>query len=95
VAKRSGKALGITVGIIILLVYHKLLEFGLSFAATGAISHWVSIWLPTAVLILLTARLYYIGAYKVGGTPLRQLEIIYEVIIESFAKLARRLSTSS
>jgi len=95
VAKRSGKALGITVGIIILLVYHKMLEFGLSFSATGAISPWLVIWLPTLLFMLLTARLYYIGAFKVGGVPLRKIEIIYEVIVEAVLKIIRRLRTTS
>ena len=92
VAKRSGRALGISVGIVVLLVYHKLLEFGLAFASEGAISPWLSIWGPTLLFILLTARLYYVGAYKVGGMPLRKLEIVYEAMVEAVGKIARRLS---
>lgn len=92
-AKRSGKALGITVGIIILLVYHKMLEFGLAFSATGAISPWMVIWLPSLLFMAITARLYYIGAYKVGGVPLRRIEIIYEGIVEAVLKIIRRLRT--
>ncbi len=95
VAKRSGRALGITVGVIILLVYHKLLEFGLNFSAMGGVSPWLVIWLPTVIFILLTARLYYIGAYKVGGLPLRRIEIIYEVMVEAISRIIRRLRTVS
>lgn len=95
VAKRSGKALGITVGVVILLIYHKLLEFGLGFSATGDISPWVSIWLPTLLFILLTARLYYIGAYKVGGLPLRRIEIIFEVTVDAIKRMANRLKAVS
>ncbi len=91
VAKRSGRALGITVGVVILLIYHKLLEFGLGFSATGDISPWLAIWVPTLCLILLTVRLYYIGAYKVGGMPLRRIEIIYEVIMEAISRLIKRI----
>lgn len=94
VAKRSGRALGIAVGVIILLVYHKILEFGLGFSATGDISPWLVIWLPTALFILLTARLYYIGAYKVGGMPLRRIEIIYDVVVDAVRRMARRLRTA-
>lgn len=95
VAKRSGKALGITVGVVILLVYHKLLEFGLGFSATGDISPWAVIWLPTLLFILLTARLYYIGAYKVGGLPLRRLEIIFEVTAEAIRRMINRLKAAN
>ncbi len=95
VAKRSGRALGITVGVVILLIYHKVLEFGLGFSATGGISPWLVIWLPTLIFILLTARLYYIGAYKVGGLPLRRVEIVYEVIMDAISRMARRLRAVS
>jgi len=91
VAKRSGRALGITVGIIVLLVYHKILEFGLDFSASGEISPWYVIWFPTLLFILLTARLYYIGAYKVGGLPLQRIESIYDMIIEAIGRLVSRV----
>jgi len=95
VAKRSGRALGITVGVVILLVYHKILEFGLDFSASGEVSPWLVIWLPTLFFILLTARLYYIGAYKVGGLPLRNIEIIYDVMVEAMSRMIRRLKAEN
>ncbi|MCP5382216.1 MAG: LPS export ABC transporter permease LptF [Kordiimonadaceae bacterium] len=95
VAKRSGRALGISVGVFILLLYHKVLEFGLDFAADGSFSPWLTIWLPTIVFIAVTARLYYIGAYTVGGVPLRTLELVSDVIVEFFTKLFKRARTSS
>ncbi len=91
VAKRSGRALGISVGVFILLFYHKVLEFGLDFATEGILNPWTAIWLPTFIFILITARLYYIGVYKVGGVPLRNLEIISDIITEAIAKLYNRL----
>lgn len=91
VAKRSGRALGISVGVFILLLYHKVLEFGLDFSAEGTIDPLLSIWFPTLIFILITARFYYIGAYKVGGVPLRRLEIISDVITEAIAKIFNRL----
>jgi lipopolysaccharide export system permease protein len=95
VAKRSGRALGITVGIVILLIYHKILEFGLNFSATGDISPLMAIWLPTVIFILLTARFYYIGTYKVGGMPLRKIEIIYDVTVSAITRMVSRLRAAS
>tara|TARA_R110002096_G_scaffold435770_1_gene662614 strand:- start:85060 stop:86235 length:1176 start_codon:yes stop_codon:yes gene_type:complete len=95
VAKRSGRALGISVGVFILLLYHKVLEFGLDFAAEGSFSPWLTIWIPTLAFILVTARLYYIGAYQVGGVPLRNLEIVFDVITEAVKKMFSRLRTAS
>ena len=95
VAKRSGRALGISVGVFLLLLYHKVLEFGLDFAAEGSIDPLLSIWLPTVLFVLLTARLNYIGAYKVGGTPLKTLEMISEVIAEFATKIFKKLKMAS
>ncbi|MBT6033500.1 MAG: LPS export ABC transporter permease LptF [Kordiimonadaceae bacterium] len=95
VAKRSGRALGISVGVFILLLYHKVLEFGLDFAAEGILSPWLTIWFPTVLFIMLTARLYYIGAYQVGGTPLRKLEAVSDVISETITKISKKLGTAS
>ena len=95
VAKRSGRALGISVGVFLLLLYHKVIEFGLDFAAEGSIDPLLSIWLPTVLFILLTARLYYIGAYKVGGTPLKTLEMISEVMAETATKIFKKLKIAS
>lgn len=94
VAKRSGRALGISVGVFILLLYHKVLEFGLDFSAEGIISPWLSIWAPTAIFVLITARLYYIGAYQVGGVPLRALENFSELIISSVKNIFSRIRTA-
>lgn len=94
VAKRSGRALGISVGVFILLLYHKVLEFGYDFAAEGSMSPYVSIWLPTAIFVAITARLYYVGAYQVGGVPLRNLEIVSDIITEALSKIFRRLRTA-
>ncbi len=95
VAKRSGRALGITVGIVILLIYHKILEFGLNFSATGDISPLMAIWLPTAIFVLLTARFYYIGTYKVGGMPLRKIEIIYDITVSAIIRMISRLRAAN
>ena len=90
VAKRSGRALGISVGVFILLFYHKVLEFGLDFATEGTYSPWITIWLPALIFILVTSRLYYVGAYQVGGIPLRNLEIVFDTITEQLKKIFNR-----
>ncbi|MCC3860638.1 LPS export ABC transporter permease LptF [Pseudemcibacter aquimaris] len=95
VAKRSGRALGISVGVFLLLLYHKVLEFGLDFSAEGSIDPLLSIWLPTAIFIGLTARLYYIGAYKVGGTPLKYLEVVSEILAEHATRLFKKMRIAS
>jgi lipopolysaccharide export system permease protein len=95
VAKRSGRALGISVGVFLLLLYHKVIEFGFDFAAEGSIDPLLSIWLPSLIFILITARFYYIGAYKVGGTPLKSLELVADVMTEAITKVFKRLKLAT
>jgi len=95
VAKRSGRALGISVGVFLLLLYHKVLEFGLDFAADGSFSPWLTIWVPTVVFVLITGRLYYIGAYQVGGTPLKNIEALADIITEAVKKIINQFRPAS
>jgi len=44
---------------------------------------------------MVTARLYYIGAYQVGGVPLRNLEIISDIITEAVKKMFSRLRAAT
>lgn len=95
VAKRSGRALGISVGVFLLLLYHKVIEFGLDFAADGSFSPWLTIWFPTAIFILITGRLYYVGAYQVGGTPLKNLEAFADIVTETITKMVKHFKPAN
>lgn len=58
---RTGRALGIIIGVIGLVAYEKILGFGEAFAADGSISPILSLWVPFLILangsIFLTSRL--------------------------------------
>ena len=60
---RARRGYGIVVGLVVLVVYQKLLEFGGAYAALGVISPWLGLWLPLvlfgaggAALFRLTSR---------------------------------------
>ena len=60
---RARRGYGIVVGLVVLVVYQKLLEFGSAYAALGVISPWLGLWLPlvlfgagSAALFRLTSR---------------------------------------
>ena len=46
---RSRRGYGIVVGLVVLVIYQKLLEFGGAYAALGVISPWLGLWLPLAL----------------------------------------------
>ena len=95
VRKFAGAASLILVIVSIVSLAFNSLEFGLDFAAEGSFSPWLTIWFPTLIFIIVTSRLYYIGAHQVGGVPLRNLEIISDVITEAVKKMFSRLRTAS
>ncbi len=90
-AKRSNSALGLTFGIIVMLIVHKLLEFGEVYSGVGNSSVLVSIWLPVLAFYVISLRLFYVAAFKVGGSPLHTLETLWAVTSSSLRTLVTRL----
>ncbi len=91
VSKRSGRAFGISVGTVILLVFHKILEFGEAFVALGMTSPWLGLWAPTVLFAIFSGHLFRIAAFRVGITPLAWLEEAWVNALEA----TRRLTTRS
>lgn len=51
---RTGQAIGIVIGLVILVLYEKMLGFSEAFAASGQVSVYASIWLSFLILVMLT-----------------------------------------
>jgi len=90
VAKRSTSSIGITFGILVMLLLHKTVEFGEVSAGHSGSSVWLAIWLPVGLFFLLSLRLYYIGTHKVGGVPLQNLDRAWSASAAFFGSLFRR-----
>jgi len=73
-AKRTNSALGLTFGIVVMLVVHKTLEFGEVYTGVEAAPVWLTLWLPVLLFAILSGRLFQVAAFKVGGRPLAFLE---------------------
>ncbi|MBX9725716.1 MAG: LptF/LptG family permease, partial [Rickettsiales bacterium] len=61
---RGGRAYGLGVGLVVLVLYQKILGFGQALAASGKLSPFVSLWGPwllllIAALLLLAYRNYF------------------------------------
>jgi lipopolysaccharide export system permease protein len=80
--KRSSSALGIFVGIVIVVAYHKVNQYAEQAGAQGRIEPMVALWVPLVLLSALIGWMYHVLAHKPGGQPIGALE-------RAFAKVAR------
>jgi lipopolysaccharide export system permease protein len=85
--KRSGSALGIFVGIVIIVAYHKVNQYAEGAAARGKIDPVFALWLPLVALCVLIYWMYHVLAHKPGGQPIGALERAFSRV----GKMARRL----
>jgi lipopolysaccharide export system permease protein len=82
--KRSTSALGIFVGIVLVVAYHKVNQYGEFAGAQGRIDPILAMWVPFAILAGLIGWMYHVVAHRPGGQPIGALEW-------AAAKLVRRI----
>ncbi|MBN8808378.1 MAG: LPS export ABC transporter permease LptF [Sphingomonas sp.] len=80
--KRSTSALGVFLGIVMIVTYFKVNEYGQSVGSLGKIDPFLALWVPFAIFAALVLWMYYTIAYVPGGQPIGALERV-------FAKLAK------
>ena len=80
--KRSNSALGIFVGIVMVVTYHKINQYAESAGAQGRLVPELALWLPLLVFVLLIGWMYHVIAHRPGGQPIGALEA-------AFARLAK------
>ncbi|HZC37132.1 MAG TPA: LptF/LptG family permease [Sphingomicrobium sp.] len=72
--KRSTSALGIFLGILIVVAYHKVNQYAEQAASNGQIDPIVGLWVPLVVLTVLISWMYHVLAHRPGGQPIGALE---------------------
>ncbi|HXH52087.1 MAG TPA: LPS export ABC transporter permease LptF [Sphingomicrobium sp.] len=82
--KRSTSSLGIFVGIVMVVAYHKVNQYGEQAGAQGRLDPAVALWVPFILLAILIGWMYHVIAHRPGGQPIGALE-------RSFAKLGRAI----
>ncbi|THD37699.1 MAG: LptF/LptG family permease [Sphingomonas sp.] len=80
--KRSTSALGVFLGIVMIVTYFKINEYGQSVGGLGKIDPFLALWVPFVVFAALVLKMYYTIAYVPGGEPIGGLE-------RAFAKLTK------
>nr|WP_294848924.1 LptF/LptG family permease [uncultured Sphingomonas sp.] len=80
--KRSSSALGIFVGIVMVVTYHKINQWAQGVGVQGRVIPEIALWVPFLCFAVLIAWMYHVIADRPGGQPIGALEAV-------FAKLAR------
>ena len=72
--KRSTSSLGIFLGILIIVAYHKVNQYAEQAATNGQIDPFLGLWVPLVCLAALIAWMYHVLAHRPGGQPIGALE---------------------
>lgn len=82
--KRSTSGLGIFVGIVLVVTYHKINQYAEQMGAQGRIDPVIALWTPFFLFAALILWMYWTLAHKPGGQPIGTLE-------RAFAKMGKFL----
>ncbi len=88
------RAYGITIGLLLLVIYQKLLQFGESLSSLGYMSPLVGLWAPLLGFSAMGIWLFYRAGFGVGGDPLGPLIERLTTIGEWVRAVVNRLSVS-
>jgi lipopolysaccharide export system permease protein len=80
--KRSSSSLGIFLGIVMVVAYHKVNQYAEQAGAQGRLEPHLALWVPFLVMVGVIFWMYHVIAHRPGGQPIAGLE-------RAFAKLGR------
>ncbi|QIK79960.1 LPS export ABC transporter permease LptF [Sphingomonas piscis] len=85
--KRSSSALGIFVGIIVIVAYHKINQYGARMGENGRLDPVLALWVPFALFAGMIGWMYHVIAHKPGGQPIGALERFFAIVAKSVRRL--------
>jgi lipopolysaccharide export system permease protein len=85
--KRSSSALGIFIGIVMIVAYHKVNQYAEQAAARGSLEPILAMWLPLFALCALIFWMYHVLAHRPGGQPIGALELALARVGKAVRKL--------
>jgi lipopolysaccharide export system permease protein len=90
--KRSASSLGIFVGIVMIVAYHKVNQYGEQAASQGRMDPVLAMWIPLLVLSAMIYWMYHVLAHRPGGQPIAALERVFTVIASRIRRLLPKVS---
>jgi lipopolysaccharide export system permease protein len=70
--RRSRRGVSLGSGIVLVLIYHYLLQLGEGLSDQGRVSPWVALWTPFFVFLILSAWCFYVTSARPGANPLNR-----------------------
>ena len=92
--KRSSSALGIFIGIVIVVAYHKVNQYAEQAASQGRMEPILSLWIPLISLAALIYWMYHVLAHRPGGQPIGAIEWAFTRAARSVRKLLPKARTA-
>ena len=88
--KRSTSSLGIFMGIVMVVTYHKVNQYAESAGSQGRMLPELALWLPFLAFVALILWMYHVIAHRPGGQPIGALEAAFARIAKMVRKLLPR-----
>jgi lipopolysaccharide export system permease protein len=88
--KRSSSSLGIFVGIVMVVTYHKINQYAEGAGAQGRLQPELALWLPFLAFVALILWMYHVIAHHPGGQPIGALEAAFTKIGKAVRRLLPR-----
>ena len=92
--KRSSSALGIFIGIVIVVAYHKVNQYAEQAASQGRMEPILALWVPLFGLAALIFWMYHVLAHRPGGQPIGAIEWAFARAARSVRKLLPKARTA-
>ena len=86
--KRSNSSLGIFIGIVMVVTYHKINQYAEGAGSRGHLQPELALWLPFLGLVALILWMYHVLAHRPGGQPIAALEAAFAKLGKAVRKLA-------
>ena len=86
--KRSNSSLGIFVGIVMVVTYHKINQYAESAGGQGRMVPELALWLPFLAFVALIFWMYHVLAHRPGGQPIGALEAAFAKLGKMVRKVA-------
>jgi lipopolysaccharide export system permease protein len=87
--KRSTSGLGIFVGIVMMVTYHKINQYAEQMGAQGRVDPLIALWVPFLFFAALILWMYWTLAHKPGGQPIGALERGFSKLGKGIGRLIR------
>ena len=85
--KRSTSSLGIFLGIVMVVTYHKINQYAESAGSQARLMPELALWLPFLLFVALILWMYHVVAHRPGGQPIGALEAAFARAAKTVRKL--------